>query len=753
MKPAIPTRRESRPGSGSGRRWTPAWILGAGLLIAAQSQDVGDGGPPPPAATTGMVLLHDWPRTLVFGFVAPGRLLAYADTSRGFELHDLAAAGSPPCGWQNPDTNSVLSGALSPDRKTLATVHRSGQTGSRIQLWNVERGEAVQRTFTPPEPGFLAFSPDGRSLFGTGLNNSGDIAVCDVASGESRRRLSFPPPLPHLAYTGISFPSSSDRHLAARINFGGACLVWDVEAERPVIESPEPALYVDISADWSKALMLTLPQPSQPGGMRLVGLPPRPGRPANALPPLPAAAETTLIAGAFTRDCLRLAFAESHGRVQLWNIANGEVERILATNAGTILRMAFSPDGRQLMTYGIPQQGGHGEIQLRAMPSGRPLGRHEILPGVFWDSLFDPDSRHLVVSFLPGDERIHAKVWKLPGADASASGSTKDDSIDVRGVGFRTPDSVMWDQDDDVYLVSNINGHPLDKDDNGFISRVHPDGKVETLRWIDGADEGITLHAPKGMALVGDLLWVADVDVLRKFDRWTGRPRGEIPIRDTSNLQGVTGWLHGADGGVVAIDSGLGRDGENRGAPHGRPRFISISLPGEKVEMRTMAEMAGVFRELRFSGTGESAQAERLFWSDEPYGHPTDVVFLGAGFGLVSRDRDHLYILAGSDRGGMTEVVVLPRGKLRGLVAVAWERMMYRTPSDRRTANSFLVASGEGRCVYEIRVGRDAEKTELVSDVNSPGALGYDVKRNRVLVPLMDDDALLVRPGPTLEAD
>src|SRR5256886_13499427 len=47
------------------------------------------------------------------------------------------------------------------------------------------------------------------------------------------------------------------------------------------------------------------------------------------------------------------------------------------------------------------------------------------------------------------------------------------------------------------------------------ISRVRPDGAVENLKFIEGGHNGVTLHAPKGLALLGDTLWVADIDVVR----------------------------------------------------------------------------------------------------------------------------------------------------------------------------------------------------------------------------------------------
>jgi len=91
--------------------------------------------------------------------------------------------------------------------------------------------------------------------------------------------------------------------------------------------------------------------------------------------------------------------------------------------------------------------------------------------------------------------------------------------------GFLTPESVLYDSAQDIYFVSNINGSPTAKDNNGFIiSRVRPDGAVENLKFIEGGHNGVTLHAPKGMALRGDTLWLADIDAVRAFNAKTGSP-------------------------------------------------------------------------------------------------------------------------------------------------------------------------------------------------------------------------------------
>lgn len=43
---------------------------------------------------------------------------------------------------------------------------------------------------------------------------------------------------------------------------------------------------------------------------------------------------------------------------------------------------------------------------------------------------------------------------------------------------FKKPACVVWDDREDLYLVSNINGKLTGADDNGFIARVAPNGEL-----------------------------------------------------------------------------------------------------------------------------------------------------------------------------------------------------------------------------------------------------------------------------------
>ncbi len=86
---------------------------------------------------------------------------------------------------------------------------------------------------------------------------------------------------------------------------------------------------------------------------------------------------------------------------------------------------------------------------------------------------------------------------------------------------LKTPESIKFDPDRGHIYVSNINGKSTDKDNNGFISRLSLDGEIIDLKWIEG------LSAPKGMAIVGNRLYVTDINQLVEADL----EKGEITRR------------------------------------------------------------------------------------------------------------------------------------------------------------------------------------------------------------------------------
>ena len=100
--------------------------------------------------------------------------------------------------------------------------------------------------------------------------------------------------------------------------------------------------------------------------------------------------------------------------------------------------------------------------------------------------------------------------------------------------GLKQPESAVYDPAKDTIYVSNVNGEPVGKDGNGFVSKLSPDGKVTELEWAKGLD------APKGMALVGDTLYVADIDTLVAIDTASGEVKQRYPAPGAKLLNDVT---------------------------------------------------------------------------------------------------------------------------------------------------------------------------------------------------------------------
>ncbi len=283
-------------------------------------------------------------------------------------------------------------------------------------------------------------------------------------------------------------------------------------------------------------------------------------------------------------------------------------------------------------------------------------------------------------------------------AAAATATAAAPGKVHFRIVGFKTPRSVLHDLEADVYLVSNVNGDPAaaDDDDNGFISRVSPDGRVLDLKWIDGAvDDELQLSAPMGMAIHDGRLWVADRNKVHAFDARTGRHRASFKIEHATSLADVA-ILEGA---VIVTDNGTELAGGLYRLGPGRPPapYLAPDQPG--------------------------------------VGRPQGVYAPGDGSLWVTADRE-LYRVVG---GARTAGAALPRGELDGIAGAP--------------GNELLVASHDGvvfRGAPRPARGGTLEVawTELFAGLEAPGDLGYDARRHRVLIPLVLANALEIRDLP-----
>ena len=100
--------------------------------------------------------------------------------------------------------------------------------------------------------------------------------------------------------------------------------------------------------------------------------------------------------------------------------------------------------------------------------------------------------------------------------------------------GLKNPESVIYDPKLNHLYVSNVNGSPVEKDGNGYISIVSLDGKIINEKWITG------LNAPKGLALHGRTIYTADIDEVVVINIDNGRITNKFKVDDAKFLNDVT---------------------------------------------------------------------------------------------------------------------------------------------------------------------------------------------------------------------
>lgn len=276
--------------------------------------------------------------------------------------------------------------------------------------------------------------------------------------------------------------------------------------------------------------------------------------------------------------------------------------------------------------------------------------------------------------------------------DADSGDGANAGSISVANVGFATPESVLHDEAADVYLVSNINGSPMEKDGNGFISRLSPDGEVLELKWIDGAAAGVTLNAPKGMAIESGVLYVADIDCLRRFDQVSGAPAGEFCVPGASFLNDVAA---APAGGVLLTDTGL----DANFAPTGTDAIYLID--GDS--MTTLVAASGL-------------------------GAPNGIAATADGVVVVTFMSGEVFRL--DTAGTRTSIVEPSQGQFDGVVELADGRLM--------------ISSWGSSCVYLL--GAEGALDCFVENVEAPADIGVDRGRNRVLIPLFNANEVRIEP-------
>jgi sugar lactone lactonase YvrE len=280
------------------------------------------------------------------------------------------------------------------------------------------------------------------------------------------------------------------------------------------------------------------------------------------------------------------------------------------------------------------------------------------------------------------------------GADttAAADSAPLSAAIALTVDSLEAPEAARFDPELGVYFVSNINGSPLAKDGNGYISRLTRDGKVDSLKFIAGGRGGAKLDAPKGIAIQGDTLWVADIDAVRAFDRRSGKPIATV------SLVGKAKFLNdaavGPDGAIYFTDTGLGDDGKG-----------GMGHPGPDRVFRVEGRKATVALEFK-----DKPGPNGLTWDSA-----------GSTFVIVPFQGKSIYRWAPGDSA--PTVVAEGPGMMDGIEALDGGRFVVSTWTD----SSLFVLEGD-------------KITKLVGGLPAPADIALDRERGRIAVPLLTEN-------------
>lgn len=258
---------------------------------------------------------------------------------------------------------------------------------------------------------------------------------------------------------------------------------------------------------------------------------------------------------------------------------------------------------------------------------------------------------------------------------------------------MKAPESARYDPELDVFYVSNVNGNPSQHDGNGFIAIVRADSLGAAMKTlVEGGKNGATLDAPKGLALTGDTLWVADINHVRAFNRRTGAPIVDIDLtsQKATFLNDIT---VGGDGSLYVTDTGIAMDANGAMSHPGVDQIFKIS--------------------------GGKATALRPDSLDAPNGIAWDKA--NGRFIVAPTGGKNVKTWKEGDKAAAT--LVSGPGQYDGVEILADGRV--------------LVTSWADSAVHVIQNGT---LSTLVRGVNGPADIGVDTKRNVLAIPRLADN-------------
>ena len=210
---------------------------------------------------------------------------------------------------------------------------------------------------------------------------------------------------------------------------------------------------------------------------------------------------------------------------------------------------------------------------------------------------------------------------------------------------FHFSESCTFDPATNLILAMNTGERGDGTENDGFVSRINPDGSVHTAKWIGETRDGLELHHPLGSAVRNGVLYTVDVGYVRSFDLSTGAPIKSVEVPGSTILNGIAvtedGTIYASNTRAPELIYKITADDEvsvfAEGAPLAVPNGVAIDPDGNIVVVN-IADNAVI----SYSPDGEVVRVERAV-----EGGNDGVVVLDDGtkyvssvrFGSVSRIR------------------------------------------------------------------------------------------------------------------
>jgi sugar lactone lactonase YvrE len=313
-------------------------------------------------------------------------------------------------------------------------------------------------------------------------------------------------------------------------------------------------------------------------------------------------------------------------------------------------------------------------------------------------------ARALCVTALAAGAACTAPDARKAKADSAAVERKKDSAAAPSRTqtitGFKAPESVKYDSALDVFFVSSTNGDELAKDDNGFISRMRADGTIDSLLFIAGGRNGVTLHSPHGLAIIADTLWVADLDAVRGFNKNTGALVASVDLQKLGAVF-LNDIAAAPDGSLYVTDTG----------PDGK----STKTKGNRIFRVGPDHQASVALHSDSLGSPNG-----ITW--DPHGKRFIIVQWGDSHILSWRPGDAVARTIGFGANQSDGVELLPDGRL---VLTSW-------------AEHALIID-------------HANQKMTVRGFSAPADFAVDTRRSRLAIPIMDQDRVEFYALPPLQ--